>query len=90
MLEMRVLFYGRVQGVGFRWTIVDHAEKHHLTGTVQNLANGAVEVVAQGSRDILEAFLNSVQTNPGNAAFVSIQTTFHPPSHSFTSFDILQ
>lgn len=89
MLEMHALFHGRVQGVGFRWTIVDHAEKHHLTGSVQNLANGAVEVIAQGSTVALEDFLNSVQADPGNAAFDSIQTTFHQPSHLFTAFSIL-
>ena len=90
MLELHVIFRGSVQGVGFRWTIVDHAEKHQLMGTVQNLRDGSVEVFAQGSRNALEAFLASVQTDPGNAAFYSIQTTFHQPSHSFTTFHILR
>ncbi len=89
MLELHALFRGHVQGVGFRWTIVDHAEKFHLTGTVQNLSSGAVEVFAQGSEDALEAFLASVQADPGNATLDSIQTTFQQPTRFITTFHIL-
>ena len=90
MLELHVIFCGRVQGVGFRWTIVDHAEKHHLTGTVQNLPDESVEVFAQGSQADLEAFLASVQTDPGNATIKSINTNFLQPTFSLTTFRIIQ
>jgi acylphosphatase len=39
---------GRVQGVGFRWFVLRHAERNGLTGYARNLADGRVEVVANG------------------------------------------
>ncbi len=48
-----ILFTGRVQGVGFRLTAVHLAHDLALSGTVRNLADGRVELIAQGSpRDI--------------------------------------
>lgn len=57
MLELHVLFSGRVQGVGFRYTAQKHAEKLGLTGTVQNLSNGKVKLIAQGEKESLERLL---------------------------------
>lgn len=59
-----IVFTGRVQGVGFRFTAFSMANRHRLTGQVRNLADGAVEMIAQGTaddidnciRDIKEAF----------------------------------
>lgn len=44
----QILFSGRVQGVGFRWTTQRLARGLPLTGFVRNLADGRVEVVATG------------------------------------------
>jgi len=89
MLELHAIFKGVVQGVGFRWTVVSHAEKYHLNGTVQNLANGSVEVYAHGSRTDLEAFLHAVQSEPGFAKIHSIQTTYKNSTTVFHGFSIL-
>ena len=43
-----VIFSGRVQGVGFRFTVVDLAERRQVNGFVRNLWNGDVELVAEG------------------------------------------
>ena len=51
------MFYsGRVQGVGFRYTVKQVAAGYVVAGTVRNLADGRVELVAEGARDELEAF----------------------------------
>ena len=48
-----VIFIGRVQGVGFRFTALRMAQRHQLTGFVRNLPDGTVEMLAQGpARDI--------------------------------------
>jgi len=56
MAERRtIVFSGRVQGVGFRITVVQFAEGLALAGTVRNLDEGDVELVVEGSaRDIDE------------------------------------
>jgi len=53
MVARHVIFKGRVQGVGFRFTAHRMAHRHQLTGFVRNLPDGTVEMLAQGSaRDI--------------------------------------
>jgi len=53
MIARHVIFIGRVQGVGFRFTAHRMAKRHQLTGFVRNLPDGTVEMLAQGpARDI--------------------------------------
>jgi acylphosphatase len=53
MVAKHVIFIGRVQGVGFRFTAHRMAHRHQLTGFVRNLPGGTVEMLAQGpARDI--------------------------------------
>ena len=61
MKQMQVLFSGRVQGVGFRYTACRMASSSGLTGFVRNLMDGDVEVVAEGSEQDLIDFLNEVR-----------------------------
>ncbi len=50
MVRRHFFFYGRVQGVGFRWHAVSKARLLGLTGWVKNLSDGSVEMEAQGTR----------------------------------------
>ena len=61
MEQMQVLFSGRVQGVGFRFTVCRVASSFKVTGFVRNLPNGDVEVVAEGSEQDLVDFLNEIR-----------------------------
>lgn len=56
---------GHVQGVGFRWWTRSRALELALVGTATNLADGSVEVVAEGSRTACEALLALLQEGPG-------------------------
>ena len=46
-----IVFTGRVQGVGFRFTAYHTANRYELTCQVRNLADGSVEIIAQGRPD---------------------------------------
>lgn len=59
-IRLRVIYTGRVQGVGFRWTTSNIARGYEVAGTVANLTDGTVELVAQGTRPAVEAFLAEV------------------------------
>jgi acylphosphatase len=56
----RVIYSGRVQGVGFRYTARGLAAGYPVTGYVRNLNNGEVELVAEGEAESVEAFLAAV------------------------------
>ncbi len=56
-----VLFSGHVQGVGFRYTTHSIARRYDVTGYVQNLADRRVELVAEGERQEIDAFLREVR-----------------------------
>ncbi len=58
---MQVLYSGTVQGVGFRYTARAVANGFEVTGTVRNLADGRVELVAEGTRDELDAFRQAIR-----------------------------
>tara|TARA_Y100001960_G_scaffold169059_1_gene177507 strand:- start:1125 stop:1409 length:285 start_codon:yes stop_codon:yes gene_type:complete len=49
-------FSGHVQGVGFRYQVRQLSLEFEVTGWVKNLPDGRVEMIAEGSRDELEAF----------------------------------
>jgi acylphosphatase len=56
----RVLYSGRVQGVGFRYTAQRLSGNYAIGGYVRNLPDGRVELVAEGPEPDVDAFLHSV------------------------------
>jgi acylphosphatase len=59
-VSRRVIYHGRVQGVGFRFTAHRIARRHPVRGWVRNLPDGTVELVASGSDHALRGFLNEL------------------------------
>ena len=57
---MQILYSGRVQGVGFRYAVRTLAAGFEVTGTVRNLADGRVELTAEGTKAELEAFREAI------------------------------
>ncbi len=55
-----VLFGGRVQGVGFRYTCRSLAMGFSVTGCVKNLEDRCVELVVEGERPEVEEFLKAI------------------------------
>ena len=55
---------GRVQGVGFRWFVEHEARLLGVAGWVRNNADGAVEVLAQGTRAQLSALRDRLRQGP--------------------------
>ena len=61
MLTCKHVYYsGRVQGVGFRYTAQRLASGYPVAGYVRNLANGDVELLAEGRADEVGAFLDDL------------------------------
>lgn len=56
-----VFFSGRVQGVGFRYSTFQVAKEFEVTGFVQNLADGRVQLEAEGRAEAVKAFVQAVE-----------------------------
>ena len=56
----RIVYRGRVQGVGFRYTTRGIAARFDVSGYVKNLRDGTVEVVVQGVPEVVDAFLGEM------------------------------
>ncbi len=67
--RMTVYYSGRVQGVGFRYTAKKVAADFDLVGTIRNLPDGRVELVAEGSHTELEEFRTALR-DAGLAGFI--------------------
>jgi acylphosphatase len=76
-VRLTALVKGRVQGVGFRWWTRTRALELGLVGSATNLADGRVEVVAEGPREAVEALLASLRGPgaPGRVEFVAERVT---------------
>ena len=60
VVRFEIVFSGRVQGVGFRYTSGQVARRFEVTGWVKNLPNGTVQMVIEGSVDELESYADAV------------------------------
>ena len=83
----RMIFSGRVQGVGFRYTACTLAKRHPVTGFVRNLPDRTVELVACGTRSAIDGLLTDLSRHFG--AYIS--DTRRQPFESnerFETFDV--
>jgi acylphosphatase len=82
-----IVFVGRVQGVGFRFTAYNIANRYHLTGLVRNLLDGTVEMVAQGPPDDIDACVRDI--NNAFARYIR-ETKIEevPPNPQYADFKI--
>lgn len=61
MKALRVHYSGRVQGVGFRFTVKSLARGFDIVGTIKNLADGRVEQAVQGDANEVDDFLQAIR-----------------------------
>lgn len=70
MQRVTIFVRGRVQGVGFRWWTRARALELGLAGFARNLADGRVEICAQGPSESIEALRELIEEDPS--------TTYRP------------
>ena len=80
-LEIR----GRVQGVGFRWFVVEMAKELRLAGWVRNKADGNVELAAAGESDALARLEAAVRAGPSGARVEEVRRLSAVPADSLQS-----
>ncbi|GAC1449197.1 MAG: hypothetical protein NVS2B12_36860 [Ktedonobacteraceae bacterium] len=86
--ELYAVVVGRVQGVGFRYFVVQKAQSLQLHGYVRNDDSGDVQVVARGTRSALEHLLVLLRQGPSAAQVYEVYTTWRAPTEHVSGFHI--
>ena len=91
MIAKRVIFTGRVQNVGFRYTVKDLARAFDVRGWVKNLPDGTVELQVMGGPDEVNAFIKEVAEESNVAHHIkSLMAETIPISDDVTGFKIIR
>jgi acylphosphatase len=77
-----IIFSGRVQGVGFRFTALNVANRYMLKGIVRNLPDGTVEMIAQGPAEDIDSCIEDIKESyVGNVREARVQETCYNPQY---------
>ncbi|MCR9292594.1 MAG: acylphosphatase [bacterium] len=88
MQRVKIRYDGRVQGVGFRATVLDISKNFQVVGQIRNMSDGSVEMIAEGTDQTLQAFCQSIRSRMSRH-IVSENADWAEVSQSkFTSFHI--
>ncbi len=87
-VQGRLIFKGRVQGVGFRYFILHKAAQYAVTGYVKNLINGDVEVVAEGRKDEVASFFLDIREGPVSAVIRGVFEEWSPYTGYYPTFQV--
>lgn len=86
--RMKVLFAGRVQGVGFRFTVCRLASAFNVTGYVKNLMDGNVEMVAEGIDTELIDLLNEIKYSHLGRYITRETVSWSPATGKYSTFGV--
>jgi len=87
---MSVFYSGRVQGVGFRYTVKSVTPGFEVTGTIRNLDDGRVEMIAEGEREELDAFRQAIRESGLGRQIQREEEIFGPANGQFRGFEIVR
>jgi acylphosphatase len=88
--RMQVLYSGQVQGVGFRYTVKSVATGFDVTGLVRNLPGGGVELIAEGTKDELEAFRQAIRESGLDHFIRQEDMSWQEARSEFRGFEIVR
>ena len=88
MIARRFFISGEVQGVGFRYFALRSAGRHQVRGFAKNLADGRVEVLAEGSLNEVEAFRHDLAAGPSHSRVLQVEELVVEPSGLYSNFRI--
>jgi acylphosphatase len=83
----RVIVRGRVQGVGFRFSVARRAEQRGVAGWVRNRPDGAVEAVFEGEPEAVAALVELCRNGPRGASVERVEVAEEEPE-GLSWFDV--
>ena len=87
-LDLHLFISGQVQGVSYRINAARMAATLGLTGWVRNLADGRVELLAQGEEKSLRNLLTWAHQGPSQARVDHVETSWVESDGSLPDFQI--
>lgn len=88
MKARRIVVWGRVQGVGFRWSTMEAARRIGCEGWVRNRPDGTVEAHIQGPEPEVSAMERWLAAGPGGARVEGVRAADAEIDHGVSGFDI--
>ena len=88
--RLHIFYSGRVQGVGFRYTVKMLAHGFEVTGVIRNLSDGRVELVAEGMKEELEAFRREVQDSEVGRFIRNEEAVWNEATGEMRGFEIVR
>jgi acylphosphatase len=88
MISRKLVIHGRVQGVGFRYTMVEAAERLGVSGWVRNAHDGSVEALVQGDEPAIERIVEWSRRGPAGARVTSVDIQPADVREDFRGFTI--
>jgi len=79
MVRRRVLVHGRVQGVGFRYTLARAAQSRGIAGSARNRPDGSVEAVFEGEPEAVESLVRIAHEGPRGASVERVEVFEEEP-----------
>lgn len=86
--RLQAFFSGRVQGVGFRYTVKSLAAGFDATGMVRNLTDGRVEFAAEGDTEELQAFVQAIRESEVGRFIRHEEISWTEATGQFRGFEI--
>jgi len=87
---MHIYYSGRVQGVGFRYTVKTVATGFDVSGIVRNLPDGRVELAAEGAREEGEACRQAIQDAEVGGRVRQEAAAWGEAKNEFRGFEIVR
>ncbi len=88
MVEYRIIVDGLVQGVGFRVFSARCADDLGIEGYVRNVADGSVEIIAQGEPEELQAYVARLWRGPEAAKVAAVDVTDAAANNRYRGFEV--
>lgn len=86
--HINIKIYGKVQGIFFRASAKELADKLRVSGFAQNMSDGSVYIEAEGEEDKLNQFIEWCHTGPSMAEVEKVEIT-NKPLKNFSKFEVL-
>jgi len=87
--QVHLRINGLVQGVGYRFFCLQRARHLGVTGTVRNLPDGCVEVVAEGDKGALNTLIHELKVGPFTASVRKIDIDWRPYTGEYKNFEVI-
>ncbi len=86
LIARKYLIRGEVQGVGYRFFAQRVAAGHQVVGYVRNLADGRVEVLAEGTRESVEGLKHDLAAGPDYGTVAGVEELILEPTGAYKAF----